>query len=239
MRASHCERRASGNVPKSVAARDNGSRRCHYRAPDRQDYSRRMAADIELFFDIGSSYSYLAATQVEGLERRTGKTVRWRPFLLGGVFKATGNDMPARLPAKAKWMFADMTLWAREYGIAFRMPSRFPLMTLRTQRALAAAERTAPAQLPAFALALFHAYWVDDRDITKDDVIGDAARAAGLDSAAIVTAIDAPETKDLLRATTDEAVRRGAFGAPAFFVGDVLFWGNDRIWLLERYLATH
>jgi 2-hydroxychromene-2-carboxylate isomerase len=196
-----------------------------------------MADEIELFFDIGSSYSYLAATQMQGLAERTGLHVRWRPFLLGGVFKATGNDMPARLPAKARWMFGDMTLWARRYGIPFRMPSRFPVVTLRTQRALAAAERSAPASLPAFALALFRAYWAEDQDVTTDAVIGAAARAAGLDDAAILAAIDAPETKELLRATTDEAVRRGAFGAPAMFVGDTLFWGNDRIELLEHFLA--
>ena len=194
--------------------------------------------EIEFFFDIGSSYSYLAATQMEGLAARSGVPVRWRPFLLGAVFKATGNDMPARLPAKAKWMLHDMTLWAHHYDIVFRMPSRFPLMTLRTQRALTAAERLAgSAAVPAFALALFRAYWTEDQDITTDPVITAAARSANLDAAAILTAIDAQETKDLLRATTDEAVRRGAFGAPALFVGDTLFWGNDRLPLLERYLA--
>jgi 2-hydroxychromene-2-carboxylate isomerase len=193
--------------------------------------------EIELFFDIGSSYSYLAATQMEGLTARTGVPVRWRPFLLGGVFKATGNDMPARLPAKAKWMLQDMALWAGDYGVPFRMPSRFPLITLRTQRALAAAERLAAAKVPAFALALFRGYWCDDQDVTTDPVIAAAARAAGLDAETIISAIDAPETKDLLRATTEEAVRRGAFGAPAMFVGEALFWGNDRIPLLERYLA--
>ena len=193
---------------------------------------------IEFFFDIGSSYSYLAATQLQGLSTRTGVPVRWRPFLLGGVFKATGNDMPARIPAKAKWMLGDMRLWSRHYGIPFEMPSRFPLNTLRTQRALAAAERLAGANaLPAFALALFRAYWAEDQDVTSDPVIAVAARAASLAADAIVAAIDAPETKDLLRATTDEAVRRGAFGAPAMFVGETLFWGNDRIPLLEQFLA--
>jgi 2-hydroxychromene-2-carboxylate isomerase len=193
--------------------------------------------EIEFFFDIGSSYSYLAATQMAGVAERTRVPVRWRPFLLGGVFKATGNDMPARLPAKAKWMLHDMTLWAHHYGIPFRMPSRFPLLTLRTQRALAAAERLAPAALPVFARALFNAYWADDQDVTTDPVISAAARSANLDADAIVAAIDAPETKEQLRATTDEAVRRGAFGAPAMFVGDALFWGNDRIPLLERYVS--
>ena len=194
--------------------------------------------EIEFFFDIGSSYSYLAATQMEGLTSRTGVPVRWRPFLLGAVFKATGNDMPARLPAKAKWMMHDMTLWAHHYNIPFRMPSRFPLITLRTQRALTAADRIAgAAALPAFALALFRAYWTEDQDITTDPVIAAAARSANLDADAIVAAIDAPETKDALRATTDEAVKRGAFGAPALFVGDALFWGNDRLPLLEHYVT--
>jgi 2-hydroxychromene-2-carboxylate isomerase len=194
--------------------------------------------EIELFFDIGSSYSYLAATQMEGLAARTGVPVRWRPFLLGAVFKATGNDMPARLPAKARWMLQDMALWAQHYGIPFRMPSRFPLITLRTQRALTAADRLVGQRaIPGFALALFRAYWTEDQDITTDPVIIAAARSAGLDADAIIAAIDTPETKDQLRATTDEAVRRGAFGAPAMFVGDTLFWGNDRVPLLEQYLA--
>jgi 2-hydroxychromene-2-carboxylate isomerase len=193
--------------------------------------------EIEFFFDIGSSYSYLAATQMDGVAERTKVPVRWRPFLLGGVFKATGNNLPISLPAKAKWMLHDMTLWSHHYGIPFRVPSKFPMITLRTQRALAAAERLAPAGVPAFARALFSAYWAEDQDVTTDPVISAAARSANLDADAIIAAIDAPETKDLLRATTDEAVKRGAFGAPAMFVGDALFWGNDRIPLLESYVS--
>jgi 2-hydroxychromene-2-carboxylate isomerase len=196
-----------------------------------------MAREIELFFDVGSSYSYLAATQMAGLTERTGVPVRWRPFLLGAVFKATTNEMPARVPAKARWMLDDMARWAEHYEVPFRLPSRFPLLTLRTQRALAAAERFAADKVPAFARALFKAYWAEDQDVTSDHVISAAATAAGLDAAQIVGAIDAQETKDLLRATTDEAVKRGAFGAPAMFVGEALFWGNDRITLLERHLA--
>ena len=197
--------------------------------------------EIEFFFDIGSSYSYLAATQMGAVGERTGVPVRWRPFLLGAVFKATGNDTPIRVPAKARWLLADMALWARHYGIPFKVPTRFPLVTLRTQRALTAVERIAgPAALAPVALALYRAYWGEDQDVTSDAVIAAAARAGGLDEAtatAVVAGIEAPETKDALRATTDEAIRRGAFGAPSLFVGDVLFWGNDRLPLLEQYLA--
>ena len=188
----------------------------------------RAMREIELFFDIGSSYSYLAATQMAGVVKRTGVPVRWRPFLLGAVFKATGNDSPIRIPAKARWLMADMAMWAKHYGIPFKLPSRFPVNTLRTQRALAAVERRAPDQVATVALALYDAFWGADQDVTSDAVLA----AAGVD----VAAVELPETKEHLRATTDEAIRRGAFGAPAMFVGDTLFWGNDRIPLLEEFL---
>ncbi len=189
---------------------------------------------IDFFFDIGSSYSYLAATQMARISQETGLPVRFRPFLLGGVFKATGNDMPAKLPAKARYMLEDMTRWAGDYGIPFQLNSRFPLSTLRTQRALCAAERLDATKLPAFALALFHTFWAEDGDPTNDAEIAKAATQAGLDPAPLIASIDAPETKDLLRANTDEAVARGAFGAPAIYVGDMMFWGNDRLDLLVR-----
>lgn len=194
-----------------------------------------MAREIEFFFDIGSSYSYLAATQIDALAARAGTPVRWRPFLLGAVFKATGNDLPIRIPAKARWMLADMHAWSAHYKIPFTMPTRFPVITLRTQRFLAAVERAHPDRVGPVARALFAAYWARGEDITTDPVL--AAAATGLDAAALVAAIDAQETKDHLRATTDEAVRRGAFGAPTMFVGDAMFWGNDRLPLLEDHLA--
>src|SRR3954465_11461323 len=104
---------------------------------------------IELFFDIGSSYSYLAATQMAAVSERTGVPVRWRPFLLGAVFKATGNDLPIRVPAKARWMLTDMERWSAHYGIPFKVPSRFPMVTLRTQRFLTAVEAVRPGEVAA------------------------------------------------------------------------------------------
>ena len=195
--------------------------------------------EIELFFDIGSSYSYLAFTQIDAIEKRTGWTVRARPFLLGGVFKATGNDMPARVAAKARYLITDMQRWAGEYGIPFALPASFPSVTISTQRALVATDRlSGQASLRRLARALFDAYWVQGRDVTDKAVIADVATKAGLDGAAIVAGIDAQETKDRLRADTEEAVARGAFGAPTFFVADEMFFGNDRIGHLERLVAS-
>ncbi len=193
---------------------------------------------IEFFFDIGSPYSYLAATQAADLSRRTGAPVRWRPFLLGGVFKASGNRMPASVQSKARWMLGDLTRWATHYGVPFRMSSRFPLNTLMTQRALVAAGRLSGEEATAaFAMALFKAYWVDDLNVADPDVIAQIAGGVGLNGAAVVAGAGEQESKDQLRADTDDAVARGAFGAPTFFVGDSMFWGNDRIMLIEAMLS--
>lgn len=193
---------------------------------------------VDFFFDVGSPYSYLAATQLDGLTARTGAAVRWRPFLLGGVFKATGNEMPARVPAKARYMVADLERWASHYDQPFRFPTRFPLNTLRPQRALTAVAMADEGAVRAFALALFRGYWVDDRDISADDEIRSIAHGCDLDGDHVVAATGDPAVKDRLRAETDDAVARGAFGAPTFFLGATMYWGNDRLLLLEQDLAS-
>jgi 2-hydroxychromene-2-carboxylate isomerase len=194
---------------------------------------------IEFFFDIGSPYSYLAATQVAPLQQATGAPVRWRPFLLGGVFKASGNETPANVASKALYMAKDLERWARHYQVPFSFSSRFPLSTLITQRAIVAAEQVAGADAAArFAMALFTAYWVQDRDITSPKELGGIADDCRLDVSSLLQAASDPSVKDRLRADTDEAVSRGAFGAPTFFVGQHMFWGNDRIPMIEALLAT-
>jgi 2-hydroxychromene-2-carboxylate isomerase len=194
---------------------------------------------VDFFYDIGSSYSYLASTQIDAVCERAGAKARWRPFLLGGVFKATGNDMPARVPSKARWLLADNLRWAKKYGVGFAMPSIFPLVTIATMRALTAADRVFGEDAQKkLAHALFRGFWVEDRDVSDKTVIAELAAKAGLDGMTVVQAIDAQETKDALRAATDEAVARGAFGAPAMFAGDELYWGNDRLDQLEQALRA-
>jgi len=179
-----------------------------------------MNATIEFFFDISSPYSYLAATQIDGVGARLGVPVTWRPFLLGGVFKAVGNQPPATLPARGRYMLADLHRWAAAYEVPFSFPSTFPMNTLLAMRALTALE---PAQRPDATLALYRAYWGDDRDLTRPEVLADII--GEMPVARAVT----PEVKGALRATTEEAVARGAFGAPTIFVGDKMFFGNDRL----------
>src|SRR5262245_11006016 len=196
--------------------------------------SARMEA-IEFFYDIGSPYSYLCATQIDGVAGKHGREVRWRPMLLGAVFKATGNEMPARVPAKAKWMLSDLVLWARSYGVPFSFPPSFPPNTVRAMRACTfAAERGKSRQM---SLALFEGYWARGLDPSSAEGLEKAAASVGIDAAELLAAIEAQPIKDAPRKSTDEAIARGVFGAPAIVVGGQLFWGNDRLPLVDRMLA--
>jgi 2-hydroxychromene-2-carboxylate isomerase len=190
---------------------------------------------VEFFFDLSSPYSYLASTQIEAIAARSGAAVHWRPFVLGAVFKATGNVMPAACPAKAKYMIEDLSRFARQYGVPFRMSSHFPLNTMQAHRLIVAiAEHDAPKAVEV-ARGLFAAVWVDDLNIADEAVLEEVIRPLHVTPEELQSSA-APSVKDRLRAQTDEAVRRGAFGAPTFFVGDELFWGDDRLPFVEAAL---
>lgn len=187
---------------------------------------------VDFYFDLSSPYSYMAATQMRALGERAGAEVVWKPMVLYAVFKATGNTMPARVEAKARWMLRDLSHWAAQYGVPFRMTSQFPANTIKAMRLVLVDE----ARAAEVALAGFHALWVDDIDINAPETLKQIAAAGGLDPDKALAAIEDPALKDKLRANTDEAIARGAFGAPAIFVGDELFWGNDRLHFVEAAL---
>jgi 2-hydroxychromene-2-carboxylate isomerase len=188
-------------------------------------------ATLEFFYDFTSPYSYLASTQVEAVAARAGATVRWRPFLLGGVFKATGNRAPIETVAKGRHMWIDLERWSRRLEVPLRRPQTFPVPTVLALRAVLAAP---PDRLAHASQALFRAVWVEDREIANPVVLAAVLREAGLDGEALVAA--APSQKEALVVSTSEAVERGAFGAPALFVGDQLFVGNDRLDFVEAAL---
>jgi 2-hydroxychromene-2-carboxylate isomerase len=194
-----------------------------------------MARTLEFFFDFASPYSYLASEQVEAIVQRTGAELRWRPFLLGAVFKATGNVPPVSTASKASYLAKDLVDWTRYLGLPeFRMPENFPIHSLKANRlALVAAEhgRVAP-----FSHAAFRAPFAEGKDLGDPKVLEALARAAGLDPEKALAQIETPEIKDALRRNTEEAIARGAFGAPTFFVGDQMFFGSDRLAFVERAL---
>ncbi len=182
---------------------------------------------VDFFYDVVSPYSYLAATQVARLEAKA--EVHWRPFWLAGVMQATGNQPPFLVPARAQYMQRDLQRLAAFYGVQLVMPATFPFETLTAMRCLL----TLPAALlPASSLALFEAVWVEGRDVADRQVLKDLFGAEVLDQAA------ASAGKFALKENSDEAVMRGAFGAPSFFLGDELYFGCDRLFLLEHDLAA-
>lgn len=193
-----------------------------------------MSRTLEFYFDYGSPYSYLADTQVEAITRRTGAALARKPMLLGGVFKATGNSSPAEQPAKAKWSAFDMPMWARYYGVPFQRNPHFPVNTLALMRGAAAAQLD--GMFDRYHPAMFKAMWVEGRNLNDVKEVAAVLTAAGLDAAKFASRIQEQDVKDRLKATTDEAVARGAFGAPTSFVDGQMFFGNDRLAFVELAL---
>ena len=190
---------------------------------------------IEFFYDYASTYSYLAHLEIEALATRRQAELVFRPMVLGFVFKATGNSMPASVPAKATYLMADVGRWVRHLGLPFRTPSVFPTNTIRALRGAVAALED--GTFLAYHHAVMQAYWANDQDIGDPDVLATVATKAGLDGPRLIARTEDASVKATLKDNTDEAVRRGAFGAPTFFVGDQMFWGNDRLQFVAEALT--
>jgi 2-hydroxychromene-2-carboxylate isomerase len=184
---------------------------------------------VEFFFDVGSPTSYLAWTQLPALCESAGAKLAYRPMLLGGVFQATGNASPANIPAKGKYMNADMARYAKAYGVPLVVNLHFPINTLTLMRGAAGMQLTQPARFDDYLRAVFKAMWVDGLNLNDPAVTGKMLADAGFDPAALLALTADADVKAALRATTEEAVARGVFGAPTMFVGDAMFFGQDRL----------
>ena len=193
-----------------------------------------MKKIVEFYYDLGSPYSYLASTQIERICEKYNAQLEWKPFLLGGVYKETGNRAPLEVPNKKAYMIKDLADWAGYYGVRFNFPDLFPLNSVKPMRgALVAKERE---KIRDYTHKLFELYWIDGEDLSQDEVLEKAVTELGLDASWFLRRIGEQDIKDKLREETIEAVKRGAFGAPTIFVGDKMFWGNDRLIFLEEYL---
>ncbi|RMG97711.1 MAG: 2-hydroxychromene-2-carboxylate isomerase [Deltaproteobacteria bacterium] len=201
---------------------------------------RRYAAgvpDLEFYFDITCPYAYLASTVIEDVARRCGATLRPRPILLGGIFAA--RKVPQNLsevlpPPKAVHNLADMQRQAALLGADVpKVPAGHPRRSVEALRALL----VAGAERMDLIRALFRAYWVEGRDLTDRGQIGEVLAACGEDPKAVLARIDDPATKDELRRRTDEALAAGVFGVPTFVVDGELYWGVDRLPMVERALG--
>lgn len=188
-----------------------------------------MSKTVEFFFDLGSPASYLAYTQLPALCRECSAELIYRPMLLGGVFQATGNASPAMIPAKGRYMIRDLARFAERYGVPMRFNPHFPINTLSLMRLLVAVQLHQPERFADALQALFQAIWVEGLNMGDPLKVAGVLEAAGFDAAVLQQQIAEPAVKETLRATTEEAVKRGVFGAPTCFVGDEMFFGQDRL----------
>jgi 2-hydroxychromene-2-carboxylate isomerase len=202
-------------------------------------------AELECFFDCSSPWSYFAFESLLRMQDEIGVTIRWRPFLVGGVFNAVNpsvyNSRDQPVPAKSAYARKDQQDWARYLGLPIHYrPTVFPVNSVKAMRACIVLEARGPGVLEAddklvrFAGEVFKAYWTDDQDISKIPVLAETCRRLDIDPETLFAAIEQQPVKDALRANTQEAIDRGSFGSPTIFVGgDDMYFGNDRMPLIR------
>lgn len=190
-----------------------------------------MGKTVEFWFDIVSPASYLAWTQMPELETETGAEIQYCPFFLPGLFKAAGSASPITVPAKGKWLFHDLRRFAKRYDVPFWMNDHFPLNSLYIMRGLIAWKDK--PELKALGDRFFNAMWADNKNVNDPNVMAEIVTAAGVDPNEWQAALEDPSVKQQVFDINETLAKRGAFGAPTFFVErngkEEMHWGQDRL----------
>ena len=196
---------------------------------------------VEFYYDLVSPYSYLAYREVSRISEEHGAGLVLKPMLLGAVHNAVGIQAPVAIPSKARYQARDIRRWAGRYGLPMEFPDPFPFRTLKTMRAAVFVEER--GELEAFTREAFALYWEEGgapkglEEADEDGPVSEVARRVGADPDEVLAGASTPETKEALKRATGEAVERGVFAAPMFFVGAEMFWGNDRLHFVEAALG--
>lgn len=198
-----------------------------------------MPAPIDFYFDFSSPYSYLASEQIDALAARHGRDVRYKPILLGAVFKVSDSvPLTEQYGPKARYSAHDFDRSARFANVAYRHPSKFPISGVTACRAVLWLEQHRPDTVIPFVHAVFRALFRDDRDVSDPAVVTEVAGALGIDTDRLMAGVQEQAIKDALKTRVDEAIAFGLFGAPTIVVDGEVFWGNDRLPQIERWLAA-
>jgi 2-hydroxychromene-2-carboxylate isomerase len=188
-----------------------------------------MNAAIDFYFDFSSPYGYLAANKIEVLAAKCGRTVTWRPMLLGVAFKATGSGPLPSIPLKGDYAKRDFLRSARFHDVPFRLPEPFPVSTVAACRAFYSLKKE--NEQVNLAKALFRAYFVDNVNIGEAENVLKVAASVGLKPD-----VNDQAVKDKTRAEVDAALAKGVFGSPYILIDGEPFWGLDRFDQIERWL---
>ena len=196
-----------------------------------------MNKSVDFYFDFGSPAAFLAWTQLPALCAQAGAALVYKPVLLGGVFQATGNRAPISVPLKGAYLFEDLARFALRYGVALNYNPHFPVNTITLMRIAIGLQQRADPRFDAYVKAMFEAMWVNEKNLADADTLAEVLTAAGLDAAELAPLAADPAVKDGLRLATESAVARGIFGAPTMFVGEKMFWGQDRLDFVREALS--
>ena len=196
---------------------------------------------IEFYFDCSSPWTYLAFSEILPLSQRYSLEIYWKPILVGGVFNNVNKDVyefrKKPNPLKLNYSNGDLHLWSKVRGISISFPEVFPVNSVKAMRGCLYAKKE--NQLVEFANNLFKAYWSEGIDISQEDLLLRIAKNSNLDTKKFKKFITSQEAKDLLIKNTDELIRRGGFGSPTFFYKENMFFGNDRLHLLEEAITKN
>ena len=193
-----------------------------------------MVKNIEFHFDFGSPTAYLAYTQLKLIAERNETKIEYYPILLGGVFKATGNNPPAAVPAKGKYMMVDLQRYANKYRVPYERNPYFPVNTLALMRG--AVSYQDDGDFIKYIEVMFRNMWIEPKNLNDEEVLKKVLIENNFDVDDFIRRITDQNVKDKLISNTENAVNKGAFGAPTMFVGDQMFFGQDRVEFVEEYL---
>lgn len=193
---------------------------------------------VEFWFDFSSPYAYIASTLIDDIAEEYGRTVTWRPFLLGPIMKQSGNQPLLHQPLKGDYTRRDAARLARFFEVPFTLPDPFPIAALAATRGFYWLEETAPDAAVPFAIACLERYYVDGQDISQPEEVAAAAETVGVDANALLAAVADQQWKDKAKTMVEEAMTKGVCGSPFFFVDGEPFWGADRLWMVEEWLQS-
>ena len=191
---------------------------------------------VEFYFDLGSPYSYLAYYRLLQIAEQQEIQIVYKPILLGGVFKATGNRSPIEIPVKGVYSILDMQRWAEYYQIPMQMNPHFPMNTLTLMRILTGVQLLHLEKFEQVLKLLFDAMFGTPQNLNEPTVLAEVLKQSGFSVEDIMSMVQSDVVKQKLITETEQAIQRGIFGAPTFFVGDEMYWGQDRLHFVEQAL---
>ena len=198
-----------------------------------------MAPPIGFYTDLMSPFGFLGAVGLRPIAAMHGRGIDWRPFLLGvTVMRVMGLPPVPETPLKGAYSLMDQPRCFRLMGLAYNPPPGRSMQPLAPNRAIAWLRERDPGLAVEFGIAVGRAHWCEGRDMSAPEALAEVGEGLGIPGAELIAATADERVKATLKRHVDAAVARGVFGAPTFDVDGELFWGHDRLWMVERWLET-